>query len=78
MLSHHADLRQWAGEAISLLEEVAAKRAGGQPATVRTVRLCGAAGLVAFSMIGERSCTHALCRALSAGGVPVARLHGLP
>lgn len=39
---------------MSLLEEVAAKRAGGQPATVRTVRLCGTAGLVAFSMIGEK------------------------
>ena len=47
-------MRRWAEEAIGLIEGVAAERAGGQPATVRTVRLCGTAGLVAFSMIGEK------------------------
>ena len=57
-MSRPADLRRWAGEAISLLEGVAAERAGGQPATVRTVRLCGTAGLVAFSMIGGAQAVH--------------------
>jgi hypothetical protein len=47
-------MRRWAEEAIGLIEGVAAERAGGQPATVRTVTLCGTAGLVAFSMIGEK------------------------
>lgn len=51
--SCHAEVRRWAGEAISSLEAIAADRAGGQPASVRTVRLCGNDGLVAFSMIGE-------------------------
>ena len=46
-------MRQWAEEAIALVEGIAAERAGGQAASVRTVRLCGTAGLVAFSMIGE-------------------------
>ena len=48
-----AAMRQWAEGAIALVEGIAAERAGGQPASVRTVRLCGTAGLVAFSMIGE-------------------------
>ncbi len=48
-------MRRWAGEAISALEGIAAERAGGQPASVRTVRLCGNDGLVAFSMIGEET-----------------------
>ena len=48
-----AAMRQWAEAAISLVEAIAAERADGQPASVRTVRLCGTAGLVAFSMIGE-------------------------
>ncbi len=48
-----AAMRQWAEGAIALVEGIAAERAGGQAASVRTVRLCGAAGLVALSMIGE-------------------------
>ena len=67
----HADLRRWAGEAISLLEGAAAQRAGGLPAMVRTVRLCGTAGLVAFSMIGEDRPLHVPQQALTAQKQPV-------
>lgn len=48
-----AEMRRWAGEAIGLIEAAASERAGRLPASVRTVRLCGTAGLVAFSLIGE-------------------------
>ena len=51
-------MRQWAEGAIALVEGIAAERAGGQPASVRTMRLCGTAGLVAFSMIGEAPPAH--------------------
>ena len=48
-----AELQRCAADAVGFLEAAASMRAGGQPATVRTVAYSGHAGVVSFSLIGE-------------------------
>lgn len=50
-------MRRWAEGVLAFIERMAAERAGGRPATARTVALCGVAGTVAYSMIGARPLT---------------------
>lgn len=38
---------------VKFIEKVACERAGGLPATVRTIALCGTAGNVAYSLLGR-------------------------
>ncbi len=49
-----AEVRHWAQGALQFVERTATERAG-EPASARTVCLCGVAGTVAYSMIGARA-----------------------
>ncbi|KAK9811730.1 hypothetical protein WJX72_009209 [[Myrmecia] bisecta] len=48
-------VQAWAEAAKGFVEQMARQRAGGQPATARTIAHCGLAGTVAYSMIGPGS-----------------------
>ena len=51
-MSACTELQRWGQQIVAFIEDVAKERAGGAPATVRTIALCGTAGLVAYSMLG--------------------------
>ena len=48
----HAGVQGWAEQAARHVEEVATFRAGGLPASVRTIAHCGFTGTVAYSLTG--------------------------
>ena len=49
----HAEMRAWAARAAGFVRRVAEERAGGLAVTVRTIAHCGAAGMVAYGLLGE-------------------------
>ena len=48
-----AGVQGWAEQAAGHVEAVATFRAGGLPASVRTIAHCGFTGTVAYSLIGQ-------------------------
>ncbi|EIE21146.1 hypothetical protein COCSUDRAFT_43486 [Coccomyxa subellipsoidea C-169] len=55
LLAPIEELQRWGQQVVAFIEDVAKQRAGGAPATVRTIAHCGTAGLVAYSMLGPGS-----------------------
>lgn len=48
-------MQRWGQQMVEFIEDVAKQRAGGLPATVRTIAHCGGGGLIAYSMLGDPS-----------------------
>ena len=47
-------MQAWAEGAAAFVQSVAQERAGGLAVSVRTIAHCGTAGIVAYSLLGER------------------------
>ena len=50
-----AEIRALAEKAIPFMEKVATSRARGLPVRIRSLAMCGSAGLVAYSLSGRRT-----------------------
>ena len=59
----NSGVQGWAEKAARHVEQVASFRAGGLPASVRTIAHCGFTGTVAYSLTGRLALS--LCLALS-------------
>ena len=55
LLDSAAEIRALAEKAIPFMEKVATSRARGLPVRIRSLAMCGSAGLVAYSLSGRRT-----------------------